>query len=165
MLMLGDMAMYKFDHIRKATEDDIFFIRSLEMDPANTFVHSWDEATHRQNINDDAYHYLIAEDAEGHQLGYAILLDNAPGRVEWRRIIVARRSDGIGKAFMAAVLDYFFTKHKAEVVWLDVYEKNDRARHVYRTLGFTEVGEDLKTVPGERLLIMECLASQRDAVQ
>ena len=30
--------MYRFDHIRKATEDDIFFIRSLEMDPANTFV-------------------------------------------------------------------------------------------------------------------------------
>ncbi len=153
---MGDMAIYRFDHIRKATEDDIFFIRSLEMDPANTFVHSWDEATHRRNIADPAFHYFIAVDIEDHQLGYAILMDNTPGRVEWRRIIVARRGDGIGKAFMAAVLDYFFTVHKAEVVWLDVYEKNDRARHVYRTLGFLEVGEDLAKVPGERLVIMEC---------
>jgi RimJ/RimL family protein N-acetyltransferase len=150
------MAMYRFHHIRKATEDDIFFIRSLEMDPANTFVHSWDEATHHANLKDPAYHYFIALDIEGHQLGYAILMDNAPGRVEWRRIIVARRGDGIGKAFMQAVLDYFFANHKAEVVWLDVYERNDRARHVYGKLGFTEVGEDLNTVPGERLVIMEC---------
>lgn len=148
--------MYKFHHIRKATEDDIFFIRTLEMDPANIFVHSWDEATHRENLHNPAYHYLIAEDIEGLTLGYAILLDNAPGRVEWRRIIVARRGDGIGKAFMAAVLDYFFTNHKAEVVWLDVYEQNDRARHVYEKLGFEEVGEDLSAVPGQRLVIMEC---------
>lgn len=148
--------MYRFDRIRKATADDVFFIRSLEMDPANTMVHAWDEATHHKNITDPAYHYLIAESIEGDRLGYAILMDNEPGRVEWRRIIVARRGDGIGKAFMRAVLDYFFTVHRAELVWLDVYERNDRARHVYQTLGFEEVGEDLTTVPGERLVIMEC---------
>lgn len=153
--------MHRFERIRKATEDDIFFIRTLEMDPANVFVHSWDEATHLACLADPAFHYLIAEDLEGTQLGYAILLDNTPAndlrRVEWRRIIVARRGDGIGKAFMQAVLDYFFTVHKAEVVWLDVYEKNDRARHVYSKLGFREVGEDLQKVPGERLVIMECV--------
>ncbi len=148
--------MYRFDHIRKATPDDIFFIRSLEMDPANTMVHAWDEATHRKNISDPSFHYLIAENIEGIKLGYAILLDNEPGRVEWRRIIVARRGDGIGKDFMRAVLGYFFTVHKAEVVWLDVYERNDRARHVYEQLGFQKVGEDLQSVPGERLVIMEC---------
>ena len=148
--------MYRFQRIRKATEDDIFFIRALELDPANLYVHSWDEATHRHNMADPHHHYLIAEDVEHHRLGYAILIDgDVPGRVEWKRIIVARRGDGIGKVFMAAVLDYFFTTRGAEVVWLDVYEKNTRARHVYRTLGFDETGEDFTKVPGERLLIME----------
>lgn len=148
--------MHKFARIRKATEDDVFFIRALEMDPANTFVHAYDETTHLRNLSDPTCHYFIAESLDGTQLGYAILMDNSPGRVEWRRIIVARRGDGIGKAFMQAVLEYFFTVHKAEVVWLDVYEKNDRARHVYGKLGFREVGEDLETIPGERLVIMEC---------
>ncbi|NVJ98930.1 MAG: GNAT family N-acetyltransferase [Alphaproteobacteria bacterium] len=162
--------MHSFARIRKATKDDIFFIRSLEMDPANTMVHAWDAPTHHTNMDDPDYHYLIAEDIEGTPLGHAILLDNEPGRVEWRRIIVARRGDGIGKAFMKAVLEYFFTVHQAKVIWLDVYERNSRARHVYETLGFREVGEDLKTVPGERLVIMECqhpqkVASQRGVTQ
>jgi ribosomal protein S18 acetylase RimI-like enzyme len=147
--------MYEFHALRKATPDDIFFIRALEMDPANLYVHSWDFATHEARINDPKFHYLIAEDAGGKPLGYAILLDNEPGRVEWRRIIVARRGDGIGKAFMQAVLEYFFTTQNAECVWLDVYEQNDRARHVYERLGFKETGEDLAKVPGERLVIME----------
>lgn len=148
--------MHTFHTIRKATPDDIFFIRALEMDPANVFVHSWNNEAHLANLADPKFHYLIAENIEGQRLGYAILLDNEPGRVEWRRIIVARRGGGIGKAFMQAVLEYFFVTQKAECIWLDVYEKNDRARHVYGKLGFIETGEDLISVPGERLVLMEC---------
>ena len=147
--------MHQFHSIRKATRDDVFFIRALEMDPANVFVHSWDKDAHIANLADPKFHYLIAEDIEREKLGYAILVDNEPGRVEWRRIIVARRGDGIGKAFMQAVLDYFFVSKKADCIWLDVYEKNDRARHVYGKLGFVETGEDLISVPGERLVLME----------
>jgi ribosomal protein S18 acetylase RimI-like enzyme len=148
--------MYRFHRIRTATEEDIFFIRTLEMDPANIYVHSWDEATHLANMADPAYHYLVAENAEGIPIGYALLVESEPTKVEWRRIIVARRGDGIGKAFMKAVLDDFFITRRTKTIWLDVYEQNDRARHVYRSIGFREVGEDLTTVPGERLVIMEC---------
>jgi len=150
--------MLGFDKIRRADEDDLFFIRALEKDPANIYVHSWDEPTHRDHLSDPKYHYLVAEDVEGSPLGYAILHDDGPGRVEWRRIIVAARGRGVGKAFMAAVLDHFFKEHGTQVVWLDVYEKNDRAVHVYETLGFKATGEDLAKVPGERLVIMECRA-------
>jgi len=147
--------MKRFHKIRYAREEDIFFIYALELDPANIFVESWPEATHLANLHDPSYHYLIAENIEGTSLGYAILHDDEPGRVEWRRIIVARRGDGIGSAFMAAVLKHFFSEKNANNIWLDVYEQNDRARHVYEKLGFTETGEDLKKIPGERLLIME----------
>jgi len=135
--------------------DDIFFIRALEMDPANLYVHEWDFETHEARLKDPDHHYLVALNIEGQPLGYAILIENKPGLVEWKRIIVARRGDGIGRAFMQAVLDYFFETKATDCIWLDVYEQNDRARHVYEKLGFQETGEDLGKVPGERLVIME----------
>lgn len=142
--------------MRVACEEDIFFILALEKDPSNIFIHSWNEATHRANMHNPKYHYFIAEDVEQTSLGYAILIEDEIGRIEWKRIIVARRGDGIGSAFMAAVLDYILTEGQAKTVWLDVYERNDRARHVYEKLGFVETGEDLEKVPGERLVIMQC---------
>jgi len=147
--------MSRFQRLRKATADDIFFIRALEMDPANIFVHCWDEEVHRQNIADPLFHYLIAEGIQGTALGYAILVENEPGIVEWRRIIVARRGDGIGTAFMQAVIDQF-ADNETSTLWLDVYAENERARHVYSSLGFQEVRtEPLANDPDITLVIME----------
>jgi len=147
--------MSRFNRLRKATADDIFFIRALEMDPANVFVHCWDEETHRVNIANPQFHYLIAEGIQGTALGYAILLENEPGILEWRRIIVARRDDGIGSEFMQAVIDNF-TNKGATKLWLDVYEDNARARHVYKAMGFKEIHtEPLADDPNIMLVIME----------
>lgn len=147
--------MSRFNRLRKATADDIFFIRSLEMDPANVFVHCWDEETHHKNLSDPKIHYLVAEGIQGTALGYAILVENEPGIVEWRRIIVARRDDGIGKEFMQAVIDNF-TNRGTIKLWLDVYADNARARHVYRAVGFKEVRtKPLTDDPSVTLVIME----------
>ncbi len=155
--------MSRFHKLRKATTDDIFFIRALEMDPANVFVHCWDEETHRKNIADPLFHYLIAEGIQGTALGYAILVENESGIVEWRRIIVARRDDGIGSAFMQAVIDAF-TGDGASMLWLDVYEENQRARHVYSSKGFKEVRtEPLASDPSVTLVIMELPLSSINA--
>lgn len=156
--------MSRFHRLRKATVDDIFFIRALEMDPANVFVHCWDEKTHRKNIADPLFHYLIAEGIQGTALGYAILVENEPGIIEWRRIIVARRDDGIGSSFMQAVIDRF-TRNGTSTLWLDVYEENMRARHVYSALGFQQVRtEALASDPGITLVIMELRLGSINAV-
>lgn len=147
--------MSRFDHVRKATPEDIFFIRSLELDPANIYVHDWSEETHREMLQDPNVHYLIAEGIQGTSLGFAILLENAPGHVEWRRIVVARRDDGIGTEFMRAVIEHFRGRGD-KLLWLDVYEDNARARHVYASLGFKEVRrEPLENDPSVTLVIME----------
>jgi len=147
--------MSRFHRLRKANAGDIFFIRALEMDPANVFVHCWDEDTHRTYMNDPKAHYLIAEGVQGTALGYAILFENEPGIIEWRRIIVARRDDGIGSEFMQAVIDKFLDQG-ASKLWLDVYEDNARARHVYRALGFDEVRTEVPASdPDTTLVIME----------
>lgn len=147
--------MSRFNRLRKATAEDIFFIRALEMDPANVFVHCWDDETHRANIANQKFHYLIAEGVQGTALGYAILIENEPGILEWRRIIVARRDDGIGSEFMQAVIDNF-TEKGASKLWLDVYEDNARARHVYKSMGFEETRtEQAPNDPDTILVIME----------
>jgi len=148
--------MAEFCRIRPATPDDLGFIRAQEDDPDNIYVHAYDDARHLANLKDQAYRYFISEDENGEPLGFAILIENKPDRIEWRRIIVDTDCRGTGKPFMRAVLKAMFEGAGAETVWLDVYEQNARARHVYRSLGFVETGEDTQSVPGTRLILMEC---------
>jgi len=147
--------MTAYAGFRVATADDLDFILEREADPANSYIHCWDRETHQTNIADSAYHYLIPEDTGGVRLGYAILLDNPGARIEWRRIVVATRGKGTGKAFMADVLRHF--RHLGKTtVWLDVYENNARARHVYEGLGFRETHREASAEhPGTTLVFME----------
>lgn len=147
--------MAPYYRIRPANEEDIFFIRALELDPANQYVHSWDEDTHREKMAHPSFHYFVAEDVEEKPLGYAVLTYNNPERLEWRRIIVARRGAGLGTTFMRDILKHFSKDQTLKTIWLDVYEENARARHVYASLGFRETGTDTAKVPGRTLILME----------
>lgn len=144
--------MTSYSKFRRAQGGDISYILSREADPANSYIHRWDEATHRANLADDAFHYLMAVDTEGEPLGYAILKDDDDGRVEWRRVVIAAPGKGIGKTFMKDVLDHFITAGKS-AIWLDVYEHNARARHVYEGLGFTETHREPSPVDPESTLV------------
>ncbi len=125
------------------------------MDPANIFVHSWDNETHTKNMADPSIHYLIAEGLQGTALGFAILVETGPGHIEWRRVVVARRDDGIGSEFMQAVIKQF-RDEGAHTIWLDVYEDNARARHVYQSLGFREIKRGPKlNDPSITMVVME----------
>lgn len=147
--------MSGFEQLRKATPDDLHFILALEANPANEYVHSYSEAQHSANLEKSTVHYFIAEDEIGEPLGFAILFDDGPGRIEWRRIIVDAPGKGVGQKFMRAVIDYF-RESGAKSIWLDVYEINTRARHVYRALGFKETGQrPLAGNPNITLIIME----------
>lgn len=147
--------MTRFHGLRKAGDEDITFITALEAAPANTYVHSSDAATHKAQMADPDFIYLIGEDAGGKPLAYAMLRRESERRTEWRRVITKNPGAGVGKAFMKAVLDALFLDPALEAVWLDVYAENDRARHVYRALGFRDVGEDRTKVPGNLLIVME----------
>lgn len=153
--------MSRFNRLRKADEKDINFIIALEAGTANVYVHSWDRETHQLKIHETGTHYLIAEDEAGARLGYAILKDDGPDRIEWRRIIMASPGKGHGRHFMQAVIDHFRafgTNH----LWLDVYEDNKRARHVYHSLGFRGTQrKPLESNPAVTLLIMELALETR----
>ena len=124
-------------HIRHATEEDIPFILACEKGPETTLVHGDPEAVHKKNIPNSDYSYLIAETPKGELLGFSLLVKTDETRTEWRRIIMAKPSGGYGKTFMRQVIDTIF-EGSAELIWLDVYEENTRAIHVYQSLGFIE---------------------------
>lgn len=149
--------MSGFKHVRKATSDDLRFILELEAKPENTYVHAYDAETHTSNLEDPNIHYWIAEDTSGKAVGFAILFSNEQGRFEWRRIIMAEPGNGAGKPFMIAILDEL-RRIGAVSIWLDVYPENDRARHVYGSLGFKETGtEPNPKEPSKLLIVMELI--------
>jgi RimJ/RimL family protein N-acetyltransferase len=56
------------------------------------------------------------------------------------RVVVSEPGKGLGCMVLEAVLSKAFDELAAHRLWLDVFEHNARARHVYRSVGFVEEG-------------------------
>jgi ribosomal protein S18 acetylase RimI-like enzyme len=98
-------------------------------------------------IDDPAMATLVAE-AGGHLAGYAQLragpapepvIGHAP--IELLRFYVDRawQGRGLAQAMMSAVTDEA-VRRGAGVIWLAVWERNERAQAFYRKCGFEDVG-------------------------
>ena len=106
------------------------------------------------------------EDAERRKIGYVITrgLHNPHNFIEIFRINLSVRNQGYGKKVLKLVLDYLFHQLKAHRVWLDLREGNERALHLYQSLGFQVEGtlrECVKTEDNyESLMIMGILKTE-----
>lgn len=74
--------------------------------------------------------------------GFAILrgLTSPHRSIRLQRIAVAKPGKGLGRLMLAGVLECVFLELKAHRLWLDVFEANTRAQHVYESLGFQREG-------------------------
>jgi RimJ/RimL family protein N-acetyltransferase len=127
---------------RRATKADIPFIMATERGPDYEWVVGrWDEALHRAEMAKPGTAYLIGE-RDGAPTGFGILqsLDDRFGNVLLRRIAVGRPGSGGGRRLLAALLDFAFAQPATHRVWLTVAPHNERARHLYRSVGFQEEG-------------------------
>jgi diamine N-acetyltransferase len=128
--------------IRPATVADIPFVMATERRPGfDQLVGRSEEAQHRLEIASPGIAYLIGE-RDGRANGFAILrgLDDAFGNVYLKRIAVREPGTGFGRCFLRAVIAWSFAQPKTHRFWLDVFLDNERARHVYRTVGLREDG-------------------------
>jgi GNAT superfamily N-acetyltransferase len=98
-------------------------------------------------LADPASVFLIAE-VDGAPVGYAQLREGRPaaGITGSRPIEIARFyarqewiGQGVGAALMQACLDEA-RRRGCDIIWLDVWERNLRARAFYHKSGFMEVG-------------------------
>lgn len=129
--------------LRRAAESDLDWLVAQEERPEHAaFIGRSPRDEHLRNLGDADKYYTIAEAEDGDRLAFAILRGlNLPQRsIELFRVAVAEANRGLGKELMRRLIDLAFTELGANRLWLDVYDDNERARHVYRTVGFREEG-------------------------
>ncbi len=157
--------------LRRAVEADLDWILSQEARPDfAAFIFRWPRERHARNLADPEKGYLIAEDAEGAPIGYAILsgLHSRARSIELERMAVGEPGNGVGRAMLQGIVDLAFGGLGANRLWLDVFDDNERARRAYMSAGFVEEGtlrEAALRETGElgNLVVMSILARERPA--
>jgi diamine N-acetyltransferase len=129
--------------LRLAMPSDIPRIVALERTPAAlNFVGQWSEGRHRATLGSDDARYFVSETESGELEAYAILrgLAETNRAIELKRIVVGTPERGLGRRILEALMRVAFEELRAHRFFLDVYEDNVRARHLYENLGFVYEG-------------------------
>jgi diamine N-acetyltransferase len=129
--------------LRRAVTEDIPAILNLERAPiASRFVGQWSEERHRATLAGDDACYLVYENETGQVEAYVILrgLREDNRAIELKRIVVGQPERGLGRQLLTEILRIVFEDLHAHRLFLDVYEDNARARHLYKSLGFVYEG-------------------------
>ncbi|AOT70849.1 GNAT family N-acetyltransferase [Geosporobacter ferrireducens] len=153
--------------------DDLDTVLSIENSgDAKKFVYAWPKDRHLMAIkNPDEAHLLIQEKSTGETIGYALLsgLTNEDQSIEFRRITLYKRGLGYGQEALELIQKLCFDQYNCHRLWLDVFEDNQRALHLYRKMGFIQEGvlrECKKSDFGYRsMIIMSMLAQEYDKVK
>jgi diamine N-acetyltransferase len=137
--------------LRPATPADIPAILALERLPASAqFVGQWSEERHRATLASPDARYLAsnAQSGEPNPTGttrlraFAILrgLAETSGSIELKRLVVHPPGQGLGRQILSELIRIAFDQLHAHRFFLDVFDDNLRARHLYQSLGFVEEG-------------------------
>ena len=152
--------------LRLATPDDIPAILALERTPmAREFVGQWREDRHRATLAGGDAHYFVSETEWNEVQAYAILRGiNEPSlAIELKRIVVAVPERGLGRRMLKELMRIAFRELGAHRLFLDVYEDNARARHLYESLGFQYEGLMREAAQREEHWCNLCLMSMLES--
>jgi RimJ/RimL family protein N-acetyltransferase len=129
--------------LRLATPVDIPAIVAIERTPfASEFVGQWSEDRHRVTLTGGDARYYVSETEWGEVQGYVILrgINEDSRAIELKRIVVAVPERGLGRSMLKEVIRIAFRELGAHRLFLDVFEDNARARHLYESVGFQYEG-------------------------
>jgi len=130
--------------LRCAEISDLQYIMELQHKPENVkFIVPFDEKYHTAIINSDNYSKMdvIAEEiATGKSVGYFMLCNLYGSSVEIRHGIIDKKGVGYGREAFKLLMKWSFEIKKFHRVWFDCKTYNERALHLYETLGFKHEG-------------------------
>ena len=137
--------------VSESRSNELKHFCSMEQDrdaAPNIVAYSLEQHLAEYNHSDIVYLSIY----DNHELaGFFILaLDSDNTSVEFRRIVVARRDNGIGQQAISLMETYCREHLKRSRVWLDVFNFNQRGKHVYVKLGYQLF--DQKDFHGQTLL-------------
>jgi len=129
--------------LRLAAPSDVTAIVALERTPiAREFVGQWNEDRHLAALLSGDARYYVSETGSGEIQAYAILrgiLEDSRS-IELKRVVVAVPGRGLGRRILKELQRIAFEDLQAHRLFLDVFEDNSRARHLYESLGFRYEG-------------------------
>ncbi|MEE1027163.1 MAG: ribosomal protein S18-alanine N-acetyltransferase [Agathobacter sp.] len=140
--------------IRKMTEQDICRVWEIEK---QSFSMPWSEDGFMAALSMEDNILIVAED-EGRILGYACTyVSFDEGELTNIAVLPDARNSGVGKALLSTLKSEAVKKNLSRIV-LEVRVSNDVARHVYKELGFYELGirKNFYEQPVEDAMIMSC---------
>jgi RimJ/RimL family protein N-acetyltransferase len=139
--------------LRPTRIDELALLVQLETAPGSReFIIPNVFDAHRANLAHEDFVYLSILERQA-VVGVIILrLDAEPNSVEFRRIVVRDRNRGIGQQAIRTMEAWCRSLGRSRI-WLDVFESNQRARHLYEKLGYRQFGQS--TFEGKVLLLYE----------
>ncbi len=129
--------------LRPAAPSDIPEILAIERLPQSAqYVGQWSEDRHRATLSSPDARYYVVDADSGSLAAYAILrgFAESSNSIELKRIAVRSIERGLGRKLLAELLRIVFEDFHAHRFFLDVFEFNARARHLYESLGFVYEG-------------------------
>ena len=120
-----------------ARRDDIVAITEIERE---AFSDPWSARSFRDALEHPAVYFGCARSDDGAVLGYVVAWFVADeGEIANLAVSPEGWGSGIGRALLDAALDEA-ARRNVESVYLEVRDSNARARRLYQSRGFEEVG-------------------------
>lgn len=135
--------------------EDLEIIGAMEAGEARDYIIPYSLEKHQQEYVKSAVIYKAIRNGKV-LAGFVMLaLDPDGVSVELRRIVVSNPGRGIGVRALEAVRALCRSELGRKRIWLDVFETNYRARHVYEKVGYSCFGKTEHE--GRTLLLYETL--------
>jgi RimJ/RimL family protein N-acetyltransferase len=126
--------------IASAQEGPAFVAMEQAADTSD-YITPYSREEHGRKMADPTFVYLSIVEG-GALAGFFILILDADGKsVEFRRVVVSARGRGIGQSAIAHMEHFCRTRLGRSRIWLDVFEHNERGRHIYEKLGYKKFGD------------------------
>ena len=149
--------------LRPTEAIDIPFVITAEQDPVNVpFIKQWTCEEHLSALDDpNIGHWIVEATSDNFQLGYLIAngLCNSNGKIYLKRVVITRKDQGHGRQALRAFHQMMFNRLGFDFIWLCVYPHNMRARHLYSSEGYIEIGLS----PQEKHIMMSLKKQQGHA--
>lgn len=127
--------------LRDTIPAEIRRIWEMEQGEARRFILPYTLERHYKELEKpDVFYKSIRRNKK--LIGFLILVLDPDGEsVEFRRIVISEPGNGYGKQVIGMVDQICREELGRSRLWLDVFETNKRARHVYEECGYRQFGQ------------------------
>jgi len=127
--------------IRKTLEKELAYVMSTENDPTNSpYILQWSLQEHKKAISTDSnlLHLIVLDKASEKPVGYVLIngLEDESNSIEIKRIAFSEKGKGYGRKMLQLIKKWAFTERKANRLWIEVVDHNNRAKSLYESEGF-----------------------------